>query len=310
MHDVTHAIMFHHFHDCDHPPGQGSLGADDFAQMLDWLGERYNLLSAADYQQKAINHELSPRDICLSFDDALLCQYEIAVPVLDRRGIGAFFFIYSAPLNGEPEYLEIFRYFRSVAYSDVEAFYADFFAQCHAVHADLMQQAQDQYDPATYLSAFPFYTPNDKLFRYLRDVALGKQKYEQLMVLLMGRKGFDVPAIMPRLWMKEDHLRRLCEAGHIIGLHSYSHPTTMHTLPADQQTMEYTRNIEHLQSVLNKPVTAMSHPCGNYNDDTLLVLRELGIEIGFRSSMSRTEISSLLEIPREDHANVFREMRR
>ena len=36
--------------------------------------------------------------------------------------------------------------------------------------------------------------------------------------------------------------------------------------------------------------------------------KELGIQIGFRSNMSIRESKSPLEIPREDQANVFKEM--
>ena len=52
----------------------------------------------------------------------------------------------------------------------------------------------------------------------------------------------------------------------------------------------------------------MSHPCGNYSDITLNILKDMNIEMGFRDNMSIKEIRSSLEIPREDHANVFREM--
>ena len=52
----------------------------------------------------------------------------------------------------------------------------------------------------------------------------------------------------------------------------------------------------------------MSHPCGNYNQDTLKVLKDMGIKVGFLSSMADTKINSLLELPREDQANVAREM--
>jgi hypothetical protein len=52
----------------------------------------------------------------------------------------------------------------------------------------------------------------------------------------------------------------------------------------------------------------MSHPCGNYNIDTLQILKSMNIEIGFRSDSSVTDIKSSLEIPREDHTNILREM--
>jgi len=55
---------------------------------------------------------------------------------------------------------------------------------------------------------------------------------------------------------------------------------------------------------------AMSHPCGNYNDDTLRILKRFGIRIGFRSNNSVTHINTCLEVPRNDHANIYREMKK
>ena len=75
-----------------------------------------------------------------------------------------------------------------------------------------------------------------------------------------------------------------------------------------EQQLEYQRNYEHLSELISKPIDAMSHPCGDYNDITLNILKEMNIGIGFRSNMSVKEILSPLEIPREDHANVLREM--
>ena len=59
----------------------------------------------------------------------------------------------------------------------------------------------------------------------------------------------------------------------------------------------------------------MSHPCGNYNQDTKIILNKLNIEIGFRSSMSIDKKNSMkkinnskFEIAREDHANIYKRM--
>jgi len=78
--NYTHSIMFHHFHGADHPKGQGSISGNDFEEMIDWLTERYNLLSADLYMESLEQGALKQDDICLSFDDALLCQADIAVP--------------------------------------------------------------------------------------------------------------------------------------------------------------------------------------------------------------------------------------
>ena len=43
IHKITHSVMFHHFHNDQHLPSQGSLSGSDFIKMIDWLGKKYNL---------------------------------------------------------------------------------------------------------------------------------------------------------------------------------------------------------------------------------------------------------------------------
>ena len=85
--------MFHHFHDEKHQPAQGSLSSEDFSEMLVWLGSRFNLIGAKEYLEKFERCSLAASDICLSFDDGLLCQYDIAVPILENQNLDAFFFV-------------------------------------------------------------------------------------------------------------------------------------------------------------------------------------------------------------------------
>ena len=125
------------------------------------------------------------------------------------------------------------------------------------------------------------------------------------MSTMMSKRNFDFNIAKKNLWMSEEDLITLDSSGHIIGLHSYSHPTKISKLNRLQQKVEYQRNYKHLSDLLGKPINSMSHPCGDYNSDTLNILKEIPIEIGFRSNMSIKEILSPLEIPREDHSNIF-----
>lgn len=108
--------------------------------------------------------------------------------------------------------------------------------------------------------------------------------------------------------MSEENLKDIDSQGHTIGLHSYSHPTQMSKISKLEQEIEYQKNYHHLYSLIGKHITTMSHPCGDYNQDTLSILSAMGITVGFRSNMSISNIRSSLEIPREDHANIFKEM--
>jgi len=302
--------MFHHFHGLNHPKRQGSLGCVQFEEMIDWLKNNLNLLSADEYQEKALLQRLEHGDICLSFDDALLCQYDLAVPILRKHGIKAFFFIYSSPMMGEADKLEIYSYFRAARYRSVDEFYNDFFQECKKLLGEQFLESRRGFIELDYLSEFPFYSDNDKWFRFVRDRVLQRDTYGLIMDTLMKGKGFILETILERLWINNRQLCDLAEQGHVLGLHSYTHPTVMASLPRKQQREEYEKNLGHLASILGShdKVKAMSHPCGSYNEDTLDILRDLGIEIGFRSNMSGVENLTSLELPREDHANIARKI--
>jgi hypothetical protein len=153
--------MSHHFHGGHHPVGQGSLSSEDFDEMIGWLADRHYILSANEYLHRLQKNSLKDSDICLSFDDALLCQAEIAVPVLRKHKLNVFFFVYSSPFCGDPDPLEIYRYFRSVMYDDIDFFYSEFFEETRRSYESEYHWAENQYDCKIYLSEFPFYTEND-----------------------------------------------------------------------------------------------------------------------------------------------------
>lgn len=305
---VTHSVMFHHFHNEQHLPSQGSLSSSDFIQMIDWLNNRYTILNASDYKKKFENSTLKGTDICFSFDDALKCQFDIAYPILERLGIEAYFFVYSSVFSNEPDFLEIYRDFRTICYENIDEFYVDFFGVVKSMDKDIYIAQNAKYSSLNYLSSFPFYSENDKWFRYIRDNYLIENQYEDIMSFLMIKKDFDVNLAKQKLWMSENDLITLDSCGHSIGLHSYSHPTKMSNLKKSEQKLQYHRNYKHLSELLGKSINSMSHPCGDYNLDTLHILKEISIEIGFRSNMSIKEVRSPLEIPREDHSNVFKLM--
>ncbi|WP_202801651.1 polysaccharide deacetylase family protein [Herbaspirillum sp. CF444] len=308
MQEKTHGVMFHHFHGENHPRGQGSISAETFAAMIVFLESNYSILNAREYMERLIAGRLAPKDICLTFDDALLCQVDIALPILREKKIEAFFFVYSSPLKGDPDFLEIYRHFRTTAYESIDDFYGEFFLFAEKRNKTLYREAVNSFDEATYLSAFPFYSTADRWFRYLRDLVLSKEDYASIMLLMFESKAYDPLQVLGKLWMSDSHVEILHKEGHLVGLHSYSHPTTLHTLTLEQQSAEYLDNYLHLQDVLGSPPISMSHPCGNYGAGTLDILKKMGIKIGFRSSLSTPDVVSNLEVPRQDHANVLVEM--
>ncbi len=301
--------MFHHFHGGKHIKSQGSLNAQNFEQMIDWLNERYRILDAYDYLESYLSNNLKNNDICLSFDDGLKCQFDIAFPVLQKKGITAFFFVYSSVFTDKPDFLEIYRLFRTKMYASMDDFYNEFFSLLKKRNEAKYNELFKIFNSINYFHEFPFYTKNDKWFRFLRDKYLSKIRYSNIMKKLMLSKGFNYKNESKNLWMNEENIKLLNKEGHVIGLHSHSHPTQITKLSYSNQKNEYKYNLKYLQKILNCKIEAVSHPCGDYNEKTLEILERLGVKIGFRSNLAIKVIKSSLEIPREDHSNVLNEMK-
>ncbi|AVF02929.1 MULTISPECIES: polysaccharide deacetylase family protein [Devosia] len=305
--NVPHGLMFHHFTDAKHPAGQGAITADQFSDMLRYAGLQ-RILSPETWKQKARSGRLAPGDLCITFDDALLCQYEIAKPVLDDLGLQAFWFVYSGVFEGRADRLEIYRHYRTTRFQDVDAFYEAFFRSLScSVHRDQYHAARSEFANLSYLKEFGFYSDTDRLFRYLRDRILGPSGYFEAMdQMIEGDPSYSRSKAGEALWMKQHHLKQLYESGHEIGLHSYTHPTSIADLPTDEQRAEYEKNLTHLQKALGVTPDTMSHPCGSYNEETLVVLRNMDVKMGFVSSMKL--VDDPLCLPRQDHSNIAIEM--
>ena len=303
-----HGIMFHHFHDFKHSKSQGSISAEQFDEILESLGNQNNILNADEFTQRLGESKLQQNDICITFDDGLLCQSEIAQPVLKSRDIKAFFFVPSSIFFGDCDLIEVFRVFRHNYFTHIDDFYAEFFQLTSNEHSENFKSAEIRFKNSNYLAEYHFYSANDKWFRYLRDESLSKEQFASLMHILMSEKNFNIEDTKKLVWMSEKILVDLLKDDHSIGLHSYSHPTSLHKLDEDNQTLEYQKNFNHLEKVLGLKPTSMSHPFGNYNEVTLEILRSMKIKIGFRDNVSIKVIRSNLEIPREDHSNILHEI--
>lgn len=299
---IPHGVMFHHFHGESHLQSQGSISQKEFDAVLNFIGIN-RFLPPSDWINKAVNQKLEQGDLCLTFDDGLLCQREIALPVLDAYNLKAFWFVYSSVFEGHMENLEIYRLFRTKYFESITDFYNIFF--------ETTQISLDPYkeEIETMRKQFPFYSTHDIQFRILRDRVLGKRNYETVMDGLMEKYHCNRAELSKNLWMDNEDLKFLSQEGHQIGLHSYSHPTKLEELSYHEQFEEYRKNINHLKQVCGQKPQTMSHPCNSYNDNTLAILRKLGIDLGFKSNMYSHNMGKglgphLLEIAREDHANI------
>ena len=120
------------------------------------------------------------------------------------------------------------------------------------------------------------------------------------------------------MFFNTEDLAKLNSLGHVIGLHSHEHHTLIEKLSYSDQKNEYMKCKAIISKILGKSqidIKTMSHPCGSYNEETLKILKDLGINLGFKHIMQIEQNKGMkkinnsdLEIARINHSLVMKMM--
>ncbi len=300
-------IMFHHFHGKNFKKMQGSISSNQFNSIIKYLKKKYTILNPDIFFKNIQQGNLKKKNICITFDDCLKSQISIALPILNKFKIRAFFFIYSGILTNKIDKFEIYRDFRSTAYKSIDSFYNDFFEIIISDYKKDLIKFNKTFD-SNYLKKFKFYSFNDRKYRFYRDNILSEKKYEIIMNSLIKKKNYNSFLRYKKILMNKFDLNKLINSGHEIGLHSHSHPVRFDLLNYNQQLYEYHTNQKILNQISKKNIYSMSHPCGRYNKHTIKVLKKLNIKLGFRSNNHIKKVKSIFEVPRIDHTEILKKI--
>jgi peptidoglycan/xylan/chitin deacetylase (PgdA/CDA1 family) len=312
-----HGLMFHHFHNYSTiPKSQGSIDQDQFYKLIKFIGKE-NIIHPLDFFDNIKKNKHNEKLVCITFDDALKSQFEIALPILEDLKLKSFFFIYSDILNFNKNNIEVIRYFRNNYFENINIFYKEFFNQvCDKFNESKVKSffKKNNDKIKIFKKKFPIYTLEDTNYRFLRDVFLGEKDYYKIIQTLYLKYNFDAQNIHNKVLLNKVNINLISDLGHEIGLHSHNHPTKIENYSLKNQLLEYSTNLDALQKILkNKNIISMSHPCGSYNSNTLELLEELNIFLGFKESMlidrKMTKINnSNLEIARVDHSSIIKNL--
>ena len=260
-----------------------------------------------------LKKKLTPNNVCFTFDDGLKSQFDIALPVLEDQKIKSFFFVNTTNYTENQNYIELFRFFRNNFFKNMNEFYNEFFRY---IDMDLNSFFRKERNTIKILKLkFPYYSINDLKFRITRDNILTKSEYEKICFNMFKKKKFSYKDYMNKMYLSKEDLKQLDKLGHIIGLHSHSHPHKIETLKLEDQNKDYKKNIYLLSKILHKKkneIKCMSHPNGSYTIETLKILYKLKIKLGFKQIMTIEKEkgmvkinNSSLEIARKPHNEIL-----
>lgn len=94
------AFIFHRVLDRADPLLPGEPDAAMFDRMLGWIGGQFNVLPSLEACDRLLSGTLPARAAIITFDDGYRDNWELALPILQRRRMSAVFFVATGYLNG------------------------------------------------------------------------------------------------------------------------------------------------------------------------------------------------------------------
>lgn len=248
-----------------------------FAEILAWVGHAFNVLPLEHAISKLTSGQLPPRALAITFDDGYADNYTVALPILQRLGMHATFFVASGFLDGG-------RMWNDTVIESIRT--------CKASSIDLgVLGRHDVSAPAAR--------------RRVIDGLLAQIKYLEPSARLdcvqqvAERCEADLP---DDLMMTSDQLRALHGAGMGIGGHTRSHPILARLRDGDARE-EIEGGKADLEAILREPLKLFAYPNGKPGTDYLarhaIIVRKAGYEAAVSTApgMARP-MSDVLQLPR------------
>ncbi len=235
----------------------GEPDAKQFDWMVRLIGRNFNVLPFGRAVSLLKSGSLPKAAACITFDDGYKDNFSVALPILQRHGLTATFFIATSFLDGgrmwNDDIIEAIRLFPDEAF-------------------DLKEFGLDQYDLTT---------PTNQISAI--GTILGKLKY-----LPHGQREATAREIAQRagvddrsgLMMGADEVRATRAAGMELGGHTHSHPI-LKSLTDDDAYSEITRGKIELETILSEPVNVFAYPNGNPQLDLSSRHAEMLCQAGF-----------------------------
>ena len=264
-------------------PEADEISSDVTARVFDaqmrGLTDHFTPVRLSEALDRLDSGSLPSRAVCVTFDDGYRNNAEVALPILERHGVPATFFVATGFMDGgvmwNDAVIEAIRASRS-ARLDLERWGQGVFA---------LDTSEARRECAKKLLTYLKYTPPEERESKVHDLA------EHLAVA------------PPRdLMMRAEHVRALKSAGMEIGAHSVSHPILAKLSRADAER-EIVESGRHLAEILREPTRLFAYPNGkpglDYAPEHVEMVRKAGYRSAFATIPGMASVrSDRYQVPR------------
>lgn len=250
-----------------------------FDTLLHWIKQTYRVIPLEDAVQGLQRASLPSRALSITFDDGYADNARVAMPILQRHGLHATFFVASGFLDGG-------RMWNDTVIESVRA------ARQDALNLENIG-----------LGEFPL----DSAAARRRCIDSILTRIKHLPPVERANAVDDVAAAadveLPNdLMMSSSELRQMSEAGMTIGGHTVSHPI-LASLTSAQAASEIGEGKRALEQIIGKPMNLFAYPNGKPVGDYTRRDRDLVEAAGYGAAVTTAAGASrpgsdLFQLPR------------
>lgn len=255
-------LIFHRVLPRQDPLFPDEMFVSRFDSVCDWLANWLEVLPLDQAVRQLQDGRLPARAACITFDDGYADNCQVALPILQRHGLVASFFVSTGFIDGGRMWND----------SIIEAVRA-----CKKDVLDL---------DGLGLGHFPLDTLDMR--RAAIPALIEQIKYrpvDERLALVASLAATAEVELPDDLMLTSDEVRALHDAGMQIGAHTVSHPI-LARLSDQHARQEICDSKSHLESLLGTRVGLFAYPNGKPGEDYAPRTVELVRELGFDAAVS------------------------
>jgi len=265
--------------------------ARTFEQHLDWIAQRYRFVSLDELELTITNNDTTGKPVAaITFDDGYRDVYEVAFPILKRRGIPSAVFVVTDLVGTD----------RLLAHDELHLHFSSMLGQpCESpdrwrdrvAKLDLNDQQSEQLIRRLNEAKDPFQATRAVL------ETIDQSALDQLFVILRGEVSLQEDALKGFRMLDWNMLAEMIAGGVTVGSHTRTHALLANAAPEVLRD-EVESSRRELEQRLGVPVRHFAYPDGRFNAVAIQAVADAGYRTAYTICAHRDQTFPLLTISR------------
>ena len=282
-------LMYHRIAEPEMDPWQLAVSKQNFREHLNILTSYGNVISTEELIDNILNNNLNSDCFCITSDDGYKDNFINALPLIEEFAFPATFFITSGSIgSGKPfwwdQMTDIFLVTKKLPQQlDITINEKRF---NYILEND--GKINDQHIKRHSLWHWPQTPPTQRckiyieLWMHLRDLPFNKiDEAVEKLISWSGVQSINDSGNFP---MSLQELSKMAESKFVVtGIHTETH-TALGSLPKRLQEYEVNTCRKYLENKLGNDHLSIAFPYGNYNSDTLDIVKQNGLKGAFTTN--------------------------